>query len=114
MDVFGVGMIFSVILRRLHPITDVNKSKEEVTSYCRMQPNNENLKQLILKCTDHDPDKRPSMLEVRDELQSLLCKQDPAIITQKAAEVLKTYKLKSFIDGNSESVTPLSDMDKFE
>ena len=105
MDVYSVGMIFYVILRRQHPSRDVFRNKEEITRYCQQRIIHIELKQLILKCVDHVYQKRPKMLEVRDALQDLLSKRDAAEIARNVAAVLKTYKCKTFVDNISDFVS---------
>ena len=111
MDVYSIGMIFYVILRRQPPWEDVLRNNEEIARFCQ-QPSQENLKRLTLQCTDHDHLKRPNMQTVRDELQSLLYKEDSAEIVQSVAEVLKSYKCKSFI-GSTSSWLSLANVDNF-
>ena len=111
MDVYSVGMIFYVILSRQPPSADVFRNKVDVANFCR-QPEQEQLKQLTLKCTNHDNLKRPKMLEVREELQQQLCQEDTAKMVQHEADVLKTYRCKSFIDHTSRYAT-LADVENF-
>ena len=113
MDVYSFGMTFFAILRRQHPSIDVNRNKEEVTNYCKHLPFQQwDFKQLIIKCVDHDPTKRPEMLEVRNKLKRLLGKHDDAVIAKNVADVLKTYKSKSFVDSLSD-FTPLKNASDF-
>ena len=96
MDVYSVGMIFYVILSRHPPSNDVHTNKEKITQFCQ-QPNQEALKRLTLQCTDHNHLMRPSMLQVRNELQTLLHNEDSAEIGQNVADMLKSYKCKTSI-----------------
>ena len=111
MDVYSVGIIFYVVLSRQRPFNEINETKNEITQFCQ-QSTQKTLKQLIVECTDLDHKKRPKMLTVRDQLQSLLLNEDPADIAQNVVEVLKSYKCKSFI-ANTSSWPILADVDNF-
>ena len=100
MDVYSVGMIFHGIMRRVQPTRDVGENKKDIIQYCLQantgplspkDPVEATIKQMMIKCTDHDPQQRPKVSEVRDELHSSLCKQDPVEIAQGVMDVLKTY-----------------------
>ena len=103
-DVFSVGMIFYVILRREHPNIDILRNREDVTRYCQQSLINRDLKQLTLKCVEHNPSKRPQMLEVRNKLHSLLNEQNASEIAADVATVLKTYTCNTFVKITSEFV----------
>ena len=111
MDVYSIGMIFYGIMRRVHPTRDMDQNKKEITQFCLptngsqcQDPVESTLKQMMLKCTDHDPQQRPRASELRDKLHSLLCKQDPVKVAQSVADVLKTYKCRHFIDHSLEFI----------
>ena len=104
MDVFSVGMIFYVILRREHPNIDVDRNREDVTRYCQQSLINRDLKQLALKCVEHYHLKRPQMLEVRDKSHSLLNEQNASEIAADVATVLKTYTCNTFVEITSDFV----------
>ena len=91
-------------IRRINPSRDVDANKEEIFSFCH-QPHCGELKQVILKCFGHESQKRPTMLKVKEKLQDLLCRENPARIAQKVAEVLKSYEGKCHIQSISDFVS---------
>ena len=99
-DVYSVGMIFYIVIRRQKILRDVNQSKNEVIRYCQFpsKPLHAKLKKIIPRCIDWVDENRPTMLEMRDILHTSLRNEDTTCVAQMVANVLKTYKFKSFID----------------
>ena len=117
MDVYSVGMIFSGVLRRQRPTENVGLNRDQIIQYClqstsKQGPIVSTLRNMMLKCTNHDAQQRPKITEVRDELNTLLCTQNPVEIAQGVTDVLKTYNCKHFIDYSTDFV-PLADVDSF-
>ena len=96
MDAYSVGMVFYVIMRRQSPSKDVDQNLKEILRYCGQFDSDSiivtTIKKFIQKCTDRHSLQRPSMLTVRDELQTLLRKQDASDIVLAAADVLKALE----------------------
>ena len=118
-DVYSVGIMFFVIFRRQNPTKNIDRNTKEILRYCRNFDRTsvkssviKTVKQLIQKCTDHNSQQRPDMLEVRDELQNLLSNQDSAEIVLEAVDVLRALKrLKYSI--NHSSFVCLADIENF-
>ena len=99
-DVYSVGMIFYIVIRRQKILRDVNQSKNEVIRYCQFpsKPLHAKLKKIIPRCIDWVDENRPTMLEMRDMLHASLFNKDTTCVAQMVANVLKTYEFERFID----------------
>ena len=93
MDVYSYGVIIYVIIQRRNPSPEFDVFTASL-NLCRQnyETNADPIVQLLLKhmknCCDKDPQKRPLMINVRDELQLESRSQNLAAITREVADIL--------------------------
>ena len=95
MDVYSYGVIVYVVIQRHNPPKQGYSLFSNNLNQCiqNYETNADPIVQLLLKhmknCCDKDPQKRPLMVNIRDELQPKSRSQNLAAITREVANILE-------------------------
>ncbi|XP_076821332.1 uncharacterized protein LOC143468186 isoform X2 [Clavelina lepadiformis] len=87
---------YVVLIRSSHyrpPLDDVEDLKASLTDDADVAII-DLLKDEMVKCWEHNPDERPSMMDVRDRLLQCLSTKDQAVIAQHVADITKHIDIK--------------------
>ncbi|CAK8673205.1 unnamed protein product [Clavelina lepadiformis] len=87
---------YVVLIRSSHyrpPLDDVDDLKASLTDEADVAII-DLLKDEMVKCWEHNPDERPSMMDVRDRLLQCLSTKDQSVIAQHVADITKYIDIK--------------------